>query len=90
MDHRNGNHSMGMMWLMMLGCALPIIFTLFAGSSRLSSVVWVLLGFGAMFGIHVWMMRRMHGSEGTHDERPDAPRNETTRPPDAPSDHTHH
>ena len=53
-----------MMWMMVLCCALPLIFLLFAGSTVFSGgYLWPIL-IGVFVGAHGWMMWRRHGGHG--------------------------
>ena len=45
------------MWLMMLACAVPILFSTF-GSNRTSTTIWVLIGIGLMAFLH-WIDHRL-------------------------------
>ena len=44
----------------MLGCALPLIITAFAGRGKALSIVWIVLALGGMFLLHWIAMRFMH------------------------------
>ncbi|MDO8529204.1 MAG: hypothetical protein Q7S18_00880 [bacterium] len=58
-DHKNG-HNSWMMWLMMLPCALILIFTLVGSGKILSGGGWKwLTGIGFMVGIHALIMKFM-------------------------------
>ena len=63
-NNSTGGHDSKMMWLMMLGCFLPIILVAFTGGGVGRSSIWWLLGAGAvMLGLHAFGMRG-HGSHG--------------------------
>ncbi len=60
----SGGHDSKMMWMMMLGCMLPIIFLAFTGGGAGRGSIWWLLGAGAvMLGVHAFAMRG-HGHGG--------------------------
>ena len=66
-NNDGGGHDSKMMWLMMLGCMLPIFFIAFTGGGAGRSSVWWILGAGAvMLGVHAFAMRG-HGSHGHED-----------------------
>ena len=65
-DHNNkdGGHK-GMMWMMAIRCALPIVVLLFGGSVLFSGgYVWFVL-IGAVAVICIWMMFKGHGNGNT-------------------------
>lgn len=68
----NNKHDNSMMWMMVICCALPLLFLLFAGSAVFASGYLRYVIFGAFALAGVWMMFRMHGSSGKshegHDE----------------------
>lgn len=69
-DNNNQGHNSKMMWLMMLPCLLiPVIFLVVSGrglGSITGNYQWI-LSIAFMIGIHVLMMKFMHGS---HDREP--------------------
>lgn len=71
-----------MMWGMMLACALPILFTSFAGSGRSNPIVWAVVGLGLMVLLHWLVMRKHHQGNSMGHE----PRSETTKPNDRSQD----
>lgn len=81
-NHGDKNNS-SMMWLMMIGCLLPILFIVLSGSgSSLSQ--WLILGAIVVFiGVHFWSMRKSHHRSVVwpQDSKPDQ---------NAPPDHSGH
>lgn len=60
-----------MMWMMLICCALPLLFIVFlgAGGKALGAPTWIVLGVvAAMMVAHFFMMRAMHkGSDEEHE-----------------------
>ena len=66
-NNGNGGHDSKMMWLMMLGCMLPILILVFTGGGAGRSAIWlVLLVVGGMLAMH-WFMMRGHSNHGHED-----------------------
>ena len=64
MHNHNGKGDSSMMWMMVLCCALPLIFLLFAGSTVFSGGYIKYVLFGALAAAFLWMMWRGHGKHG--------------------------
>ena len=64
MHNHNGKGDNSMMWMMVLCCALPLIFLLFAGSTVFSGgyIQYVILG--GLAAACFWMMFKGHGGHG--------------------------
>ena len=64
MHNHNGKGDNSMMWMMMLCCALPLVFLLFAGSTVFSGgyIQYVILG--GLAAACFWMMFKGHGGHG--------------------------
>jgi cell division protein FtsW (lipid II flippase) len=58
MHGHNDKNSSKMMWVMMIGCVLPMVLLLFLGTGKgFGSSSWIALGaVGLMFVIHLFMM----------------------------------
>ncbi len=61
-NNNPGGHDSKMMWLMMLGCLLPVVFIGLAGGRSGRSSIWILLAVGGMLALHWFTMRK----SGTH------------------------
>ena len=60
-NHNNSDSNSLMMWLMVLCCALPIIFLVLFSGKAISLSSWFIFGAMAIFLIiHFWMMKRSH------------------------------
>ncbi len=70
-DHNNGKQDHSMMWMMVICCALPLLFLLFAGSAVFASGYLRYVIFGAIALAGVWMMLRGHGSHAENHENHD-------------------
>jgi len=68
MHNHNGKRDNSMMWMMMLCCALPLVFLLFAGSTVFSGGYLLPIIIGVFVVAHIWMMFRGHGGHGGTDE----------------------
>lgn len=62
----NHQHNGSMMWLMMIGCAVPLLFTLFIGSANGFRPILTVAALAVMFGLHFFMMRRHHRDHDDH------------------------
>lgn len=62
--NNTGGHDSKMMWLMMLGCMLPVLLIGFTNGGGGRNLVWTLLIVGGMLGLHWFVMRRGHGHGG--------------------------
>lgn len=63
MHNHNGKEGSGMMWMMLVCCALPFAVLLFAGGKISSDgYFWPVL-IGAFILVHIWMMFRGHGGK---------------------------
>lgn len=61
---------MGMMWMMVIGCMLPLLILTAFGRNAGSLPRWVVpVAILAMFGVHFVAMRRPHGK--TPDQPPE-------------------
>lgn len=59
--HNNDNHNSSMMWMMVLCCALPIVFLALFSSKPIGTSAWIILGAMAAFLIiHFWLMKKSH------------------------------
>jgi len=68
-NHGNNNgtngHDSKMMWLMMLGCMLPVLILTLGGSGLFQEYRWVVLaGVGAMIAVHLWQMFKSNNHHG--------------------------
>lgn len=63
MDHKNhDNGGMGMMWMMMIGCMVPLLLLSLFGRGSSSLPRWVIpVAIVVMFGLHYFVMRHHHG-----------------------------
>ncbi len=61
MHNHNGKGDNSMMWMMVLCCALPLVFLLFAGSSAFAGGYLKYVLFGALAAVFLWMIWRGHG-----------------------------
>jgi len=59
-NHGTGGHDSKMMWLMMIGCALPLIILLFSGGSTGGLNWFAIAAIGVFIAGHFWLMRRGH------------------------------
>lgn len=67
-NNSTGGHDSKMMWLMMIGCMLPILIIGLTGSGVGRGSIWVfLLVGGGMLALH-WFMMRGHGSHNHKDD----------------------
>ena len=64
MHNHNGGKNSGMMWMMLICCALPLIVLLFVGGtvSSIGGYFWPIL-IGAFVVMHIWTMFRGHGGK---------------------------
>jgi len=67
MHNHNGKGDNSMMWMMMLCCALPLVFLLFAGGAVFSGGYLLPIIIGVFVAAHIWMMFRGHGKHGGTD-----------------------
>ena len=96
MDHSQHNHDdsgmKSMMWMMVLCCALPLLFIVFfgAGGRALGASTWVIIGgIIVMVGIH-WFMMRGHG-KSDHSEITDQKQDKAKESEEFnDTDHDHH
>lgn len=63
-NHNNNDGHKGMMWMMVICCAMPFVFLLFAGGtiSLSGGDFWKVL-IGAFILVHLWMMFKGHGGK---------------------------
>ena len=69
--HNNSNKSdehKGMMWMMVICCALPLIILFFIGSKvSIEGYFWPIL-IGVFIILHIWMMSKRHKKHEGYDE----------------------
>ena len=53
-----------MMWMMIICCAVPLIFLLFVGGTAFSGGYLQYIIIGALAAVCLWMMWRGHGRHG--------------------------
>jgi len=69
MHNHNGKGDNSMMWMMVLCCAMPFIFLLFAGSSVSAGGYLKYVIIGGLAAACIWMMFKGHGGHGnSHEE----------------------
>lgn len=66
MNHQH--HDSKMMWLMMLGCALPLLLATFFGSGGSSAGIWIVIGIGGMVLLHWIAMRKSGDRHSDHEQ----------------------
>jgi len=76
--NKDGGHK-GMMWGMILCCALLLGVLFLGGSSFFSGgYLWpIFIGIGVFVVAHIWMIFRGHGHTNTEDKTDDAPAKES-------------
>ncbi|OGG83047.1 hypothetical protein A3A42_03360 [Candidatus Kaiserbacteria bacterium RIFCSPLOWO2_01_FULL_55_25] len=68
MHNHNGKGDNSMMWMMVLCCAMPFIFLLFAGSTVFSGGYLKYVIIGGLAAVCFWMMFRRHGGHDADSE----------------------
>ena len=59
--HDHDTQGNGMMWMMVLCCALPVLFLVFLGGKAVGNSAWLILGaMAVVMAVHFFMMKRSH------------------------------
>ena len=91
MHNHDGKSASWMMWVMIICCALPLVFIVLlgAGGKALEVSSWVtIVGIGLMLLVHFFMMGRSHThSDGDHKTTDEEGKNEDTKNNKDHSDH---
>ncbi|HLC45153.1 MAG: hypothetical protein A2722_04115 [Candidatus Doudnabacteria bacterium RIFCSPHIGHO2_01_FULL_50_11] len=74
MDHKvnQHGHDSRMMWVMMIGCTLPVLLILLSNPGSFSPLSWVVIvAVVAMIGFHIWgMIKSKRGKDKPLDSQP--------------------